>query len=143
MNDTSGGFNPFDPFGVFSPRGELTVGGLSQPILPGWSVGNVIVNSRNSSSPATEGEIVAEESYGKQIGKLLDAVMALIEQQGGAGKTQAFRDLAALHGRVESIKTRTAAERLAQVRRDLERLRLCDKPAYEREIKALRRLLER
>src|SRR5688572_2432578 len=45
---------------------------LSQPINQGWSFGNVIVNESNSSAPSTELAIVAEESYGRQIGKLLE-----------------------------------------------------------------------
>src|SRR5512145_2677242 len=42
---------------------------LTQPILPGWTFGNVItVTERNSSAPETERAIVAEESYGRQLG---------------------------------------------------------------------------
>ena len=50
---------------------------LSQSINPGWILGSVVVNQRNSSAPATEQAILAEESYGRQIGKLLEAVYEL------------------------------------------------------------------
>jgi hypothetical protein len=53
---------------------------LSQPINPGWSFGNIIVNDHNSSAPSTEQAIIAEESYGRQIGKLPDAVYDLCRQ---------------------------------------------------------------
>src|SRR5918993_3209381 len=55
------------------PWAWLAPSQLSQPINPGWSFGNLIVNESNSSAPSTELAIVAEESYGRQMGKLLDA----------------------------------------------------------------------
>ncbi len=42
---------------------------LNQPILPGSTFGNVItVTETNSSSPEMERDIVAKESYGRQLG---------------------------------------------------------------------------
>jgi hypothetical protein len=114
---------------------------LTQPINPGWTFGNVIVNERNSSAPATEMQIVAEESYGRQIGKLLDAVVALIGERGTAKQPPAMADLVALQDRVERIKTRAALRRLDQVQADLRRLREHDRKAYDAQVASFRRVL--
>ena len=114
---------------------------LSQPILPGWTFGNVTVNERNSSAPETELEIVSEESYGRQIGKLLDAVAALIEERGDATPPKPFADVLALQRKIEDIKTQSAKRRLEQVARDLQRLRDHDHTAYKAQLAALKQLL--
>ena len=124
------------PWTSFAPRD------LSQPINPGWSFGNVIVNQRNSGSPETEQAILAEESYGRQIGKLLDAVHALIEEKPGRTATNAaFRDIEALREKVERLKREAAGKRIDQIKSDLELLKTSDKAAYEAKIEALRSLL--
>lgn len=44
--------------------------------------GNVItVTEANSTSPETEREILTKESYGRQLGRMMDAVAALIEER--------------------------------------------------------------
>src|SRR3954470_18014846 len=116
---------------------------LQQPILPGWSFGNVIVNNQNSSAPAMELDIVSAESYGRQIGKLLDAVAVLIEERGQKNRPGALAQVVALRERVEQIKTESAARRLDQVAADLTRLQEDDPAAYEARVTALRRLIER
>jgi hypothetical protein len=63
------------PFNLFAP------GNLNQPILPGWSFGNVSVNYAGNAE--IERKVVEDiASYGKQIGILTDAVLVL------AGKTR-------------------------------------------------------
>jgi hypothetical protein len=114
---------------------------LSQPILPGWTFGNVTVNEQNSSAPATEREIVAEESYGRQIGKLLDAVATLIAERGNSPQPEALTDLIALQTRVDEIKTRAAKRRLDQVQQDLRRLKDHDRVAYDAQVESFRQLL--
>ncbi len=51
---------------------------LSQSILPGWSF--FTVNEGNSSAPDTERRIVAQDSYGRQIGRLMDVVEILVKE---------------------------------------------------------------
>ena len=115
---------------------------LAQPINPGWTFGNVVVNAQNSSAPQTEQAILAEESYGRQIGKLLDAVCALIETRpGGGADVAAFEDIQALKAKVERIKREAAAQRIDQLRRDLELLKSSDRTAFETAAAALRALL--
>ncbi len=133
--------NPFGSFFPFLSPWQSEPQSFSQPILPGWTFGNIIVNENNSSAPATELAIVAEESYGRQIGKLLDAVAALIEKPGGAKPTKAFADLINLQKKVEKIKVESARRSVEQIARDLQRLNDNDLPAYNEEVAALRRLL--
>ncbi len=49
---------------------------FSQPILPGWTIN---VNSNNSASPGTESLVLSKFSYGRQIGRISDALAAIIE----------------------------------------------------------------
>lgn len=125
----------------WSPWASLAPRDLSQPINPGWSFGNVIVNQRNSRAPETEQAILAEESYGRQIGKLLEAVHALIAERPGNTANPAFRDIEALREKVERLKREAAEKRIDQLRRDLELLKASDKTAFEAKIEALRTLL--
>jgi hypothetical protein len=97
---------------------------LSQPILPGWSFGNITVNEQNSRSPQTEHAIVAEHSYGRQLGRLTDALVALIEERPkGLAGNKAFDDLLALRASIDAIKARSAAGRVERLEADLERLK--------------------
>ena len=118
---------------------------LWQSINPGWSFGNVTINEQNSSSPQTEQAILAEESYGRQIGKLLDAVSDLVKAQPDPKKNKAYAEITDLKSKVDRIKHNAAASRIDQLRRDLELLRTSDQPAdretYKESIRALRELL--
>jgi hypothetical protein len=91
---------------------------LSQPILPGWTFGNsIIVNETNSTSPETERQIVAQDSYGRQLGRVMDAVAALIrERPPGSPPVQALDDLLKLSAKIDAIKEQSLqarAQRLA------------------------------
>ena len=60
-------------------------GTLVQPILPGWTLN---LNSNNSTAPRTEVDIVAKHSYGRQIGRISDALrVLLLEQHSSLPKT--------------------------------------------------------
>jgi hypothetical protein len=144
MNDRSGASPLFDPFfwmRAWYPPPPAATEGFVQPILPGWTFGNLVVNDTNSSSPATESAIVAQESYGRQLGKLLDAVFELIERQGGPDGVKAFKELAELRNRIDKIKVATVADHLAQIEEDLARLKAHDKQAYKAAVQRLRDLL--
>ncbi len=51
------------------------MGGFTQPILPGWTFN---VNNYNSTSPRTEGLVASKFSYGQQIGRISDALEAIL-----------------------------------------------------------------
>jgi len=116
---------------------------LTQPILPGAIFGNTfLVTEQNSSAPETERAIVAEQSYGRQLGRIMDALMVLIEDRPpGAAQPQALQDLVALHAEIEAIKTKAAADRLQAVQSDLARLKTADPAEFERISAELRALL--
>jgi hypothetical protein len=60
-----------------------------QPILPGWTIN---VNSNNSNSPRTEGLVVSRFSYGHQLGRISDALEAIVRTL--PAKTQEDPDVA-------------------------------------------------
>lgn len=118
---------------------------LMQSFNNGWSFANLTINSKNSSAPDTEQAIVAVESYGRQIGKLLDAVALLADRQPDAASQDAFKQVAALKGRIEKVKHDMAIGRIDQLRGDLELLRASgakeDRAKYATTVAALRQLL--
>ncbi|HEY2752821.1 hypothetical protein [Phenylobacterium sp.] len=141
MSETSPGLEP--PWWMkawFTPW-PATGGELVQPILPGWTIGGLVVNEQNSSAPDTERQIVAADSYGRQIGQLLDAVAALIEGQGGAKDVGAYQKLLALKVKVDRTKVSAAARRLDLIRHDLALLKTSDPLAFEAEVEGLGALL--
>ncbi|WP_395334908.1 hypothetical protein WBP06_24645 [Novosphingobium sp. BL-8H] len=100
---------------------------LMQSINSGWSFGNVIVNQQNSSAPGTEQAILAQQSYGRQIGKMLDALCLLVERQPDAGRNTALKDVVTLHRQIDTIKKDAALRSVKQVGSDLETLRASDR----------------
>ncbi len=86
--------NPFAPWSV-APV-------FSQPILPGWTIN---VNSYNSNSPRTEGLVVSRFSYGQQLGRIADALAAIVETlpQETQGRT-AVADFMALKAAIDLLK---------------------------------------
>jgi hypothetical protein len=141
MSEPSSGLEPPWWVKAWLPSWPAPGGDLVQPILPGWTVGGLVINEQNSSAPDTERQIVASDSYGRQIGRLLDAVAALIEGQGGAKDVAAYRTLLALQAKVDRTKVSAAAARLDQLRRDLALLKMSDPTAYQAQIASLRALL--
>jgi hypothetical protein len=109
---------------------------LTQPINPGWSFGNLIVNSANSSAPQVEQAVVSRHSYGRQIGRMMDALQALAEampQLRDDRRVQRFLDLA--HD-VQRIKQENAGQRLERLRQELEALK-AEHPDEWRKLAAL------
>jgi hypothetical protein len=107
---------------------------LTQPINPGWIfASSVTVNARNSSAPETEREIVAEESYGRQIGRINDALAVLIaERRAGAPPNEALDGFTAMRARIEEIKAKAALGRVARLIADLESLQRDDPEEFSR-----------
>lgn len=136
---------PWSALSGWSPWPNLAPQTSNQEINPGWSFGNVItVNSVNSSAPDVERAVVSQYSYGRQIGRLMDAVAALAEV--APPKTQAdprvvqFRDLAR---KVDAIKTEMAPERLARLKREIQQLQQSDKPSDQAAFEELQALFGR
>jgi hypothetical protein len=128
------------------PTAALAPKELWQSINRNWSFGNFIINGQNSSDPETEQAILARESYGRQIGKLLDAVNELAKARPDRETNTAYVEVADLKARVDRLKREGALDRIDQLRRDLELLRASREPEdqaiYRENMTALRALLQ-
>ena len=133
------------PIDFFERLLQVAPNKLDQQINPGWTFGNLIsVTEQNSSAPDTERNIVAVHSYGRQLGRVLDAVAALIEDLPEAKQqSPAFKKLADLQEEIAKIKSRSAARRLDRLAADLEELRKTDIAEYQRVAKEVRVILDR
>jgi hypothetical protein len=113
---------------------------LNQPILPDWSL--ISVNETNSSAPDTEARIVARDSYGRQLGYIIDALSALLsERPPHLASIDAFERLKELKGRIDTTKKDAAIARLNRVRNDLLLLKEKDRDEYERQVASLKSAL--
>jgi len=101
-----------------------------QPILPGWTLN---LNSNNSTAPQTEVDVVAKHSYGRQIGRISDALrVLLLEQHRSLPKTGPLAEFMSMWEEVEQVKTESAAARLEQIGSDLALLKDKNPAEYRR-----------
>ena len=115
-------------------------GAFVQPILPGWSLN---INSNNSTAPETEVDIVAKHSYGRQIGRISDAVRALIlEAHLEPPETGPLGEFMTMWDEIEKVKLDGAAERLGRIAADLALLKDKDHAEYLQLRNDLRRALK-
>lgn len=113
---------------------------LTQPILPGWTI---TINGINSSAPQTEVEVVQRHSYGRQLGRMADALEALIEERGdGASSDERFTEFTTMKQEIDEIKLDSAATRIDQLRADLAALKAARPTEYRRLSDALRHVLD-
>jgi hypothetical protein len=140
MADGFGGIDPFWWLRPWSGAFGLAPQDLTQSILPGWSFINI--NETNSGAPDTERRILASDSYGRQLGRLLDAVAALIDERPADARPEpAFTQLAELKERIDGIKADGVSARLQRLVDDLRLLKARDKDAYEAHIQAIQKLI--
>ena len=134
---------PFWPFDLSNLTNSATSVDITQPINPGWTFGNLIsVTEQNSSAPDTERDIVAAESYGRQLGRVIDALVVLITDVPQSKREEpAFVKLIELHEKIESIKVRAASRRLDRFVADLTPLRTANNDEYQRVKKKLQETL--
>ena len=112
------------PFSLFAP------GNFTQPILPDWSLQRVNVNYVGN--PEIEREVVEKvASFGKQLGIITDAVLALADGKPKDDKAvMRLRDIAA---KIEELKERNKTSLADQARGAMERLEKAE-PATARRI---------
>jgi len=117
---------------------------LLQPILPGWVFGSVTnITEQNSSAPDTEREIVAAHSYGRQLGRVMDALALLVSDLPKAKQDQeAFEEFAKIRREIDDIKANAAARRLNRIAADLATLKETKSDEYERLAALLREVLK-
>jgi hypothetical protein len=113
---------------------------LTQPILPGWAI---TINGINSSAPQTEIEVVQRHSYGRQLGRMADAVQALIEERGeGAPDDERFKAFTKMKQEIDELKLDAAATRIDRLRDDLAALKAARPSEYLQLRDAMRRVLD-
>ncbi|RZL88007.1 MAG: hypothetical protein EOP82_24235 [Variovorax sp.] len=107
---------------------------LNQPINPGWSFGNLVsVTNLNSSAPDIERDVLQQHSYGRQIGRLMDAVSLLAERLPAAAKDDPrIAAFELLVRDVERIKRRAKLSRLERLGEELDDLKREDPRAYQK-----------
>jgi hypothetical protein len=102
---------------------------LTQSILPGWSF--FTVNETNSTDPATEQRVVAGNSYGRQIGRMMDVLQVLIERDASLAETKAGKAFEDLRKAVDKAKDDARADRLKKLMADLKDLKETDPQAFK------------
>jgi len=107
---------------------------FQQPILPGWSFAGVVVNESNSSDPAMEHAIVSQQSYGKQIGRMMNVVTALAELSSVNRNASPYKEFFELVDDVEEIKRKAVDARFEKTLKDLEALKENDQERFEQRL---------
>jgi hypothetical protein len=111
---------------------------LVQPILPGWFDPTIVINEANSSAPLTETAIVEAHSYGRQLGKISDAVEALIENAKlVADDDQRISDFEKMEKEIRDIKKRASQASARRILADLASLKDSDEEEYRALIRDL------
>jgi hypothetical protein len=108
---------------------------LEQPILPGWILGSVVhIDEQNSAAPEVEAAVLREQSYGRQLGQIMDALQVLIDERGEAGRVRNpyIDKFTAMKRDIDHIKAQTAAARVQQLGTDLAILKNQDRAQYDR-----------
>jgi hypothetical protein len=125
--------NPFSAFASW----------LNQSINPGWTFGNVIsVTEENSSAPDTERQVVAKQSYGRQLNRVIEALAVLIEERPeGSPDVEALDKFMKLRQEVGAIKLQAAERRVKRISADLATLKQTNPDEFQRVATALRKAL--
>lgn len=141
--------SPFWPWAASDPADwvrtwqaafRLAPDSLVQPILPGWTFN---INSNNSSAPQTEADIVAQHSYGRQLGRVEDALAALIaERDAGTPTDKRYTAFLEMKAEIDRTKREAAQSRVEQIRSDLTLLKSTNPTEYKRMKEALRKALD-
>lgn len=142
----------------YSTMDSFVPAALTQPINPGWIFGNVSITNENSGDPEVEREIVRTASYGRQLGRLSEAVAVLIDHLNPDAltdeqkalvpdKERAFNDFWALFSRIDTVKSAGSVRALSDdsmraLVEKLRRLKEKDRERYERLVAILRSVLD-
>jgi hypothetical protein len=113
---------------------------LVQPILPGWTVN---VNGFNSSAPQTETDVVQRHSYGRQLGRITDALAALLDERDADRADERFEDFRTMKDEIDAIKGGNAVARVERLLADLDMLKLLKPADYTRLKGEIRKRLPR
>lgn len=117
---------------------------LTQAINPGWSFGPTFtLNSGNSSAPQTEVEVLQHHSYGRQLGRISEALELLIEERSRTSpKDKRVDDFLKMKAEIDAVKLDAAAARVDGLRADLAALKKSRPSEYKKLKDALRKALD-
>lgn len=117
---------------------------LTQAINPGWNFGPTFtLNSGNSSAPQTEVEVLQRHSYGRQLGRISEALELLIDERARtAPKDQRVADFLKMKAEIDAVKLDAAAARVDGLRADLAALKKSRPAEYTKLKDALRKALD-
>jgi len=128
------------PPGAAVPWLGLAPQQLEQPVNPGWSFGNVVaVTNLNSTAPDLERAICARHSYGRQLGRMMDAVSALVESMPVKSKDKRIAEFQKVARDVDEIKRRAELPQVERLRAELEAIKRDDPKAWAELSKVLAR----
>ena len=128
-------WNIADLWPWLQPRGTF-----SQPILPGWTFN---INSNNSTAPQTELAVVEKHSYGRQLGRISDALrVLLLEQSRKPPADGPIGQFLSMCEEIDAVKAESAAGRLDQLASDLAHLKRQNPTEYKRLRSALTKALK-
>jgi hypothetical protein len=97
------------------------------------------VTEQNSAAPETEAAILQRSSYGRQLGRISDALHVLIEERakGGGRQDDALDAFSTMWAEIDRVKAEAATSRITQLRHDLEALRHQDESGYRQLLSSL------
>jgi hypothetical protein len=119
---------------------QLAPNTLVQPILPGWTLN---VNAFNSSAPQTEADVVSKHSYGRQLGRISEALAILVEARDPKRSDERFEDFRTMTDDIDKIKAGNAEARVARLLADLDLLKVLRPEAHARLKDELKKRLPR
>jgi hypothetical protein len=116
---------------------------FNEPILP-WTFAGVVVNSGNSSDPATEQAVVSSESYGRQLGRISDALEYLINKLSEEEKqNKPIQPFLAMKEKIDEIKEQGETARFRKVLSDLDDLRERNRNTFDERLKSINALAKK
>ncbi len=113
----------------------LAPNSLTQSILPDWSF--MTINENNSSAPGTEQKIVSQDSYGRQIGRMMDVLEVLVAREPSLKDNDAVKAFEDLRARVDTAKKEAEKARQDRLVEDLLALKRKDEAQFKAVIQAV------
>ena len=116
-----------NPFWLFP--WNLAPTSLNQPILPDWSLQHITVNYQGN--PAIEKDVASHvASYGKQLGIITEAVLALAD--GGPDKSKRIERLRKIAKKIEKVKEEHRSDLAVSAQQAMDSLAKKGRAAAER-----------
>lgn len=137
---TTPGWDPASWLKQWTSAMQLAPNTLVQPILPGWTLN---VNAFNSSAPQTEADVVSKHSYGRQLGRISEALAILVDARDPKHSDERFKDFRTMTDEIDKIKAGNAEARVARLLADLDLLKVLRPEAHARLKDELKKRLPR